>query len=115
VLLGGLLLWPSAWFVWTLVGGVAQGAGISFAFTVLVLRAHDAAAARALSGMTQLVGYTLGAAGPAVVGALYDATGGWTVPLALLLGVAMCQGAVSLVAGRDTTVGGQGPETLSSS
>lgn len=105
VLLAGLLLWPSAWVAWTVVGGVAQGAGISFAFTVLVLRAHDAAAARSLSSMTQLVAYTLGAAGPAVVGALYQATGGWTAPLLVLLAVAVSLGALALVAGRGTTVG----------
>jgi CP family cyanate transporter-like MFS transporter len=105
VLVTGLMLWPSGWVAWTLVGGVAQGAGISFAFTVLVLRAHDAAAARALSGMAQLVGYTLGAMGPAAVGALYEATGGWTAPLIALLAVTGSMAVLGLVAGRDTTVG----------
>jgi MFS transporter, CP family, cyanate transporter len=101
----GLLLWPQAWVAWTLVGGVAQGSGISFAFTVLVLRAHDAPAAHSLSSMTQLVAYTLGAAGPAVVGALYQATNAWTAPLAVLVGVTALLAGLGLVAGRDTTVG----------
>jgi MFS transporter, CP family, cyanate transporter len=101
----GLLLWPQAWVVWTLVGGVAQGAGISFAFTVLVLRAYDAAAARALSSMTQLIGYALGAAGPVVIGALYEGTRGWALPLALLLAVTVGQALAAVLAGRDTTVG----------
>ncbi|MGH3355911.1 MAG: MFS transporter [Nocardioidaceae bacterium] len=106
VLLAGLLLWPSAWLAWVLIGGVAQGAGISFAFTVLVLRSHDATATRALSAMTQLVAYTLGAAGPVVVGALYEVTGGWRVPLLTLLTVVVSMVLLALVAGRDVTVGG---------
>jgi CP family cyanate transporter-like MFS transporter len=106
VLVVGLLVAPSAWLAWSVVGGVAQGAGISLAFTVLVLRAHDAAAARSLSGMAQLVGYSLGASGPVLVGLLYEATGGWTAPLALLLGVCVMMGAAAVAAGRDRTVGG---------
>ena len=105
VMLGGLLLWPAAWVVWTVVGGVAQGAGISLAFTLLVLRSHDPEVARDLSGMTQLVGYTLGAAGPVVVGVLYESTGGWTAPLLLLLAVTAMTGAAGVAAGRDRTIG----------
>ncbi|HWL98146.1 MAG TPA: MFS transporter [Nocardioidaceae bacterium] len=101
----GLLVVPSAWFAWTLLAGVAQGAGISFAFTVLVLRAHDTAAAHDLSSMAQLVGYALGAAGPAVVGALYQSTGGWTVPLGVLVAATILLAAFAFVAGRNTTVG----------
>lgn len=106
VMVAGLLVWPSAWLVWTVVGGIAQGAGISLAFTVLILRAADAATARSLSGMTQLVGYSIGALGPLAVGALYEATGGWTAPLTLLLAVCVAMGAAGLRAGRDVTVGG---------
>lgn len=101
----GLLLAPSAWLAWTLVAGFAQGSGISFAFTVLVLRAHDTAAARELSSMAQLVGYTLGAAGPAVVGALYQSTGDWVVSLSLLVAETATLAALAFVAGRNTTVG----------
>ncbi|WP_026455464.1 MFS transporter, partial [Saccharomonospora iraqiensis] len=106
VVLGvGLLLWPSAWPAWVAVGGVVQGAGISFAFTVLVLRAHDAAAARSLSSMVQLVGYSLGAAGPVAFGALFGATGGWTAPLLLLLAVSVAMAVSGWAAGRNRTVG----------
>ncbi|MGH3317102.1 MAG: MFS transporter [Nocardioidaceae bacterium] len=101
----GLLFAPSAWFAWTLVAGFAQGAGISFAFTVLVLRAHDTAAARDLSSMAQLVGYMLGAAGPAVVGALYQSTGDWIVPLSLLVAETATLAALAFVAGQNRTVG----------
>lgn len=48
-----------------------------------------------VSGFTQMVGYLFAAAGPFAVGALLQATGGWTVPLVLL---ALC-GPVLAVAG----------------
>lgn len=102
--LAGLLTWPAAWVAWSLLGGVAQGAGISLAFTLLVLRSADESSAAALSGMTQLVGYGLGALGPVVVGLLQAATGGWTLPLATLLGVALALGWCCTRAGRPVQV-----------
>jgi MFS transporter, CP family, cyanate transporter len=106
VLLAGLLVAPGAWPVWAVVGGLAQGAGISFAFTLVVLRARDDVAVRRLSAMCQLVGYGVGATGPLAVGALYAATGGWTAPLGLLLGVTAAYAVAAVVAGRPVTVGG---------
>jgi CP family cyanate transporter-like MFS transporter len=41
-----------------------------------------------IAGMTQAVGFILGAGGPWAVGALRDTSGGWAVPLAFLLAVA---------------------------
>jgi CP family cyanate transporter-like MFS transporter len=40
-----------------------------------------------LSGFVQGIGYTVGTAGPLVVGLLYAATGAWTAPLWFMLGV----------------------------
>jgi CP family cyanate transporter-like MFS transporter len=36
--------------------------------------------------MVQGGGYTVAATGPLVIGAVHDATGGWTVPLLVILG-----------------------------
>ncbi|MGY1633582.1 MFS transporter [Geodermatophilus sp. SYSU D01186] len=105
VLVLGLWIAPGLWVLWAALGGVTQGAGIAFAFTVLVLRSADDAAARRLSGMAQLVGYGVGATGPLVVGAVYAATGGWAAPLALLLGVAAVLTVAAALAGRPRTVG----------
>ncbi|GAA4753665.1 MFS transporter [Modestobacter marinus] len=106
VLFAGLLAWPAGWGLWVTVGGLAQGAGVALSFTVIVLRAHDADAARRVSGMAQLVGYGIGATGPLLVGGLYGATGGWAVPLATLAGIGVLYAAVASVAGRPVTVGG---------
>ncbi|MGK5114801.1 MFS transporter [Geodermatophilus sp. CPCC 205506] len=108
VLIAGLLLAPQAWPVWAVVGGLAQGAGVSLAFTLVVLRAADETAVRRLSGMSSLVGYGVGATGPLVVGAVYAATGGWTAPLVLLLVVTAGLTGALAVAGRPVAFGGEG-------
>ncbi|MGY1781082.1 MFS transporter [Geodermatophilus sp. SYSU D01036] len=101
----GLLAAPGAWPAWAAAGGLAQGAGIALAVTLVVLRAADAGAAARLSGMSQLVGYGVGALGPVVVGALSEATGGWTAPLLLLLAVGLGLAAAGVVAARPVRVG----------
>lgn len=105
-LLAGLLWQPAAWPLWILVGGVAQGAGIALAMTLVVVRAHDEVVARGLSAMAQLVGYGVAATGPLVVGALYEWSNGWIAPLVFLLGLAGCMALTGIAAGRETTVGG---------
>ncbi|MGY1823513.1 MFS transporter [Geodermatophilus sp. SYSU D00079] len=105
VLVLGLLVAPGLWVGWAVLGGLAQGAGIAFAFTTLVLRAADEAAARRLSGMAQLVGYGVGATGPLLVGAVYAATGGWVAPLVVLLAVTAVLAGAAAVAGRPRVIG----------
>ena len=53
--------------------------------TLIGLRARTSEGTAALSGFTQSVGYLIAAVGPFAVGLLYDATGGWTVPLVVLI------------------------------
>jgi CP family cyanate transporter-like MFS transporter len=113
VMLIGLLLWPAGWPLWTVVGGVAQGAGITLALTLVVFRAADSVVAGQLSGMAQLVAYTMGAAGPVVVGVLHEFTGGWVAPLWLLLVVVAAIAIAGLFAGRDVTVEGSPPAARS--
>jgi CP family cyanate transporter-like MFS transporter len=105
VLPAGLLAWPAGWPLWVVVGGIAQGAGITLALTLIALRAHSADIARDLSAMAQLIGYTIGAIGPLAVGLLYELTGAWTAPLVLLIVLAGCIALTGARAGRDVTVG----------
>jgi CP family cyanate transporter-like MFS transporter len=44
-----------------------------------------------MSTLAQSVGYLLATAGPFGMGLLHSATGGWTVPLILLLAIALAQ------------------------
>ena len=87
-----------------IVLGAAQSAALGLALTLVAVRAPDAAHAAQLSGMAQSVGYVLAAAGPFAVGALRDATGGWVVPLVLLLALLAVQGTAGVLAGRDRLV-----------
>jgi len=100
----GLLVAPAAWPVWVVVGGLAQGAGLALAFTLLVVRSAVEDEARRLSGMAQLVGYSVGALGPVLVGILFAATGGWAVPLLLLVVLAGVYAVAAARAGRPGTL-----------
>lgn len=101
----GLMIAPvsGAW-LWAAVLGVGQGGAVGLALTLIVLRSGDARTAAQLSGMAQTVGYLLAAVGPIAAGAVHQATGGWTVPIALVLGVCAAALTVGLFAARDRTV-----------
>jgi MFS transporter, CP family, cyanate transporter len=84
--LGGLLLWPaSGTLVWVAVFGLAQGAGFALALTLIVLRSPTPLTAARLGGVAQCLGYLVAATGPFLLGAVHDATGGWSWPLVCLL------------------------------
>ena len=69
-----------------------------------MLRSGDAVTASRLSGMAQTVGYLVAAVGPLTAGALHQATGSWSLPISLVLGVCAAALAVGLLAARDRTV-----------
>ena len=102
--LAGLLAAPSLYLLWVVLGGLGQGAALSYALALIVLRASSPAVARDLSGIVQSAGYLLGATGPVLVGWLADRSGGWQLPLAFLCATVAVLAAASLGAGRDRTV-----------
>jgi CP family cyanate transporter-like MFS transporter len=81
----GMILAPSGWFAWGFLGGIAQGGGITIVFMLVVQLASSGTHARRLSAMVQGVGYAIGATAAIVVGAVHDATGTWTLPIAVVL------------------------------
>ena len=91
--------------IWSIVAGLAQGASISLAFALIVLRARTPEIARGLSGTVQSLGYLIGAAGPFTLGVLRDASSNWTVPLLTLLGAVAAMAIGAWYAGRNATVG----------
>ena len=85
----GILLAPSSTaLVWVVILGLGQGAALSLALLMIVLRAGDDNTAARLSSMAQGFGYLIAATGPLVMGLLHAATGSWDVALAWL--VALC-------------------------
>lgn len=71
--------------LWVGLIGFALGGTFGLALLFIVLRTHDTRAATALSGMAQAVGYLIAAVGPALIGFVREVSGGWTVPLAVLV------------------------------
>jgi CP family cyanate transporter-like MFS transporter len=85
----GLMIAPHALApVWALVVGVAT-VTFPLILTLIGLRARTPEGTAALSAFTQSTGYLIAAAGPFTVGVLHSVTGGWTVPLVLLLALAL--------------------------
>jgi len=104
--LAGLLVAPgSVPAVWATLLGFAQGSLLALVFLLFGMRAPDQEHAAQLSSMAQTVGYAVAAAGPLLLGALRDATGGWTVPIAVLLAVLVPLLAAGMAAGRARRVG----------
>ena len=98
----GIWLAPaSTALVWVTLFGISQGAALSIALLLMVLRAPDPVTAARLSSMAQAGGYLIGAAGPLVMGLLYTATGGWTAPMVFLLVTTLLGLPPGLAAGRD--------------
>lgn len=85
----GLLLAPTlAPIVW--VALIGSGPLIFPACLVLInLRSRTHRGAVALSGFVQAVGYAIGALGPLLIGVLHELTGGWSIPLLVLIGTAL--------------------------
>jgi cyanate transporter len=100
----GLLLLPGLAVLWVLVTGFAAGALFFLALAFFSLRAADPRSSAALAGMGQSIGYLVAAVGPTLFGVLHDATGGWRVPLAVMVGVAAAHSLIGLRAGRDAHV-----------
>ena len=81
----GLVLDPvGPALLWALLTGIGTTT-LPLVLTLIGLRARTAEGTATLSAFSQSVGYLIAVAGPFVVGSLYAATDGWTVPLAFLL------------------------------
>lgn len=95
--------WATAWIV---LLGLGTGGGIILGLAFVGLRARHAPQAAALSGMAQCVGYLFAASGPALMGALHDRLGGWSVALALCAILCVAMAVIGLYAGRAIQIGG---------
>ncbi|MBT2502285.1 CynX/NimT family MFS transporter [Curtobacterium sp. ISL-83] len=96
----GLLFAPQLWLLWSVLGGAAQGGGITVIFIVIVRIVSSDADARRMSAFVQGGGYLLGSAGPIVAGSLHGATGSWTAPLLVVLVAVLTLGVAGTIAAR---------------
>ncbi|WP_282796315.1 MFS transporter [Streptomyces sp. CC224B] len=100
----GLYLAPAggAW-AWALLCGIANCA-FPLALTMVGMRARSSVGVAKLSAFAQSTGYLISIPGPLLVGMLYQHSGGWGLPLALMAGLMVPQIAVGFLAGRDRTI-----------
>ncbi|MEU3411044.1 CynX/NimT family MFS transporter [Streptomyces sp. NPDC006658] len=100
----GLYLAPSggAW-AWALLLGVSNCA-FPLALTMVGMRARSGPGVAQLSAFAQSTGYLISIPGPLLVGVLYQQSGGWGLPIALMAALMVPQMAVGFMAGRDRTV-----------
>lgn len=100
----GLWVDPAAapW-LWVVLLGVAN-CSFPLVLTMIALRGRDAATVARLSAFAQSTGYLLSVPGPIVVGVLYDHTGSWRIPLALMAVLMVPQMAAGVLAGRDRQI-----------
>ena len=91
-------------YLWMLLMGLGQGAAISLALTFIVARSRCPTQTARLSTMAQSVGYLIASLGPLGMGALHAATGGWTLPLSLLVVLLLPELLAGVAASRDRLV-----------
>ncbi|WP_247616983.1 MFS transporter [Streptomyces sp. MK37H] len=97
----GLWLAPAegAW-AWAVLLGIANCA-FPLALTMIGMRTRTHTGVVRLSAFAQSVGYLLSIPGPLLVGVLYQHSGGWGQPLALMAGFMVPQIVAGVLAGRD--------------
>ena len=102
----GVLIAPTTLpYLWAMIIGVGLGSSFAIGLLLFVLRGRTAADTAELSAMAQTFGYLLAATGPLLLGAVHDATGSWSPPLALLLVFVVPQFLAGVLAGRPLQIG----------
>ncbi|MET9658799.1 MFS transporter [Streptomyces sp. NPDC006510] len=100
----GLFLAPAggAW-AWALLLGISN-CSFPLALTMIGMRSRSGAGVVRLSAFAQSVGYLISIPGPLLIGVLYQHSGGWGLPIALMAGLMVPQMAFGILAGRDRTI-----------
>ncbi|GGY36304.1 MFS transporter [Streptomyces djakartensis] len=100
----GLYLAPAdgAW-AWAVLLGVSNCA-FPLALTMVGMRARTGPGVAQLSAFAQSTGYLISIPGPLLVGVLYQHSGGWGLPIALMSALMIPQMVFGFLAGRDRTV-----------
>ncbi|MEU6881123.1 MFS transporter [Streptomyces sp. NPDC046712] len=100
----GLYVAPAAGaWAWALLLGISN-CSFPLALTMIGMRSRSGAGVVRLSAFAQSVGYLISIPGPLLVGVLYQHSGGWALPIALMAGLMIPQMIVGTLAGRDRTV-----------
>jgi CP family cyanate transporter-like MFS transporter len=87
----GVLALPEVSLIWMVFLGFGQGGALGLALILPVLRGANPGEVAGMAAMAFGVGYLIAAGGPALVGAIFDVTGTWTLPLCALLAMTLVQ------------------------
>jgi MFS transporter, CP family, cyanate transporter len=85
--------------LWVILLAIGQGA-FPLVLAMIGMRARTPEGTVALSAFAQSTGYLIAALGPFLVGLLYAATGGWTLPMGFLIVAALVQAVAGVLAAR---------------
>ncbi|MER6429869.1 MFS transporter [Streptomyces sp900105245] len=100
----GLYFAPAAGaWAWALLLGVSNCA-FPLALTMVGMRARSGPGVAQLSAFAQSTGYLISIPGPLLVGVLYQRSGGWGLPIALMAALMVPQMLMGVLAGRNRTV-----------
>ncbi|NEB81068.1 CynX/NimT family MFS transporter [Streptomyces sp. SID14478] len=100
----GLYLAPAsgAW-AWAILLGISN-CSFPLALTMVGMRARTGAGVAKLSAFAQSTGYLISIPGPLLIGVLNEATGNWSVPIALMAALMVPQIVIGVLAGRNRTI-----------
>jgi MFS transporter, CP family, cyanate transporter len=96
----GLLAAPRLAGLWLFVCGASFGITFILAFALIGMRTNDHHRAASLSTLSQSTAYLIAAVGPVAFGWLHDVATGWTLPMSVLLAIALIQAVAGFGAGR---------------
>jgi CP family cyanate transporter-like MFS transporter len=103
--LAGVLFVPTELpLVWVTLLGIGTGGTFSLTLLLMASRAKDAVISRRLSSMAQGIGYMISALGPLVAGLLHSISGGWTLPIVVVIAICGAQTAAGVAAARPGVV-----------
>ncbi len=85
----GMAIFPAWWFVWTPIGGIAQGAFFTAVMAVVIRRASSIDDNRRMTATMQTVGYVVAATGPVVTGWVHQRVAGWDLPFGIVFAVTL--------------------------
>ncbi|GGK08767.1 MFS transporter [Lentibacillus kapialis] len=103
-LLGVWLTSSNVIIAFLMLTGVGAGTTFSLAMMFFVLRTSTVSESSQLSSMAQSIGYIVAALGPFLLGSVAEWTNSWTVPLLILMLVALCIAALGTIAGTNQKI-----------
>ncbi|MEU4684467.1 MFS transporter [Streptomyces xinghaiensis] len=108
----GLYVAPAAGaWAWVLLLGISNCA-FPLVLTLIGMRSRTSAGVIRLSAFAQSTGYLISVPGPLLIGVLYQHSGGWGLPLALMSGLMVVQIGLGVRAGRRRYVEDEGRRPL---